>query len=369
MYQVLIADDEADERSLIRFLLKKLQMDFTILEASNGKEALELTRTNPVDILISDVQMPFYSGIELAELIKEENPDIEILFFSGYDDFRYIKAALSLKAVNYILKPVDPEEFTKYMNEIVGRMDSHRIEFSKSERYIEHQFHDTKPDTLSPCDHSLISDLETQKLLNDIEGAINRKQADSLKTLVDTLLEKYGAMSNLSHVYIRHICTTLLTMILDALPAVTDLEREEAATEIYRFLHFSDIIKLIDHYTDQLVAEYQKEQHASNYVVYQIEQYIQTHYMEDLSLTELADLAYLNPNYLSNIFSSVTGSTLNKYIKQIRMEKAKELLLHTNMKITDISQAVGFHNSSYFCKSFQQFFNTSPDRFRQGGTR
>lgn len=130
MYTLLIADDEADERTLIRFLLNDFRNTFHILEAQNGRDALELLTNNHVDILLSDIQMPFLSGIELVSQVKEKNPDIEVLFFSGYDDFSYVKAALSLKAVNYILKPVDPDEFHKVLTEIVDRLDSHKIEFS-----------------------------------------------------------------------------------------------------------------------------------------------------------------------------------------------------------------------------------------------
>ena len=100
MYTLLIADDEADERTLIRFLLNDFRNTFHILEAQNGRDALELLTNNYVDILLSDIQMPFLSGIELVSQVKEKNPDIEVLFFSGYDDFSYVKAALSLKAVN-----------------------------------------------------------------------------------------------------------------------------------------------------------------------------------------------------------------------------------------------------------------------------
>lgn len=155
-------------------------------------------------------------------------------------------------------------------------------------------------------------------------------------------------------------------MLLAALPARSDKDLQDAAREIYSFRHFSDIVKMIESYLSDVTAEFGREQNASNYAVYQVEQYIRLHYGEDLTLNLLADMVYLNPNYLSNIFAQVTGCTLNKYIKQVRMEKAQELLLNTNMKVTDISQTVGYPNTSYFCKTFQKLFGTTPERFRQG---
>lgn len=368
MYTILIADDEADERALIRFLLKESGNDFHVLEAGNGKEALELFKNNRIDILLSDIQMPFLNGIELTEKVKQQNPDIEVLFFSGYDDFMYVKAALSLKAVNYILKPVDPDEFHKFISEIVGRLDSRRIEFAKSEQYIEAHFHDITPE--SPSAQPVCgTDDATGLILQNIEAAIKMKQPEELSRQVHALLEQYADAPSLSHIYIRYVCTTLLKMLIAALPSQSDEDLQNAAKEIYSFRHFSDIVSLVERYLSLIVTSFEQEQNASSYAVYQVEQYIRAHYHEDLTLNGLADLVYLNPNYLSNMFSQVTGCTLNKYIKQIRMEKAKELLLRTNMKVTDISQAVGYPNTSYFCKSFQKLYGTTPERFRQGESR
>ncbi len=370
MYTLLIADDETDERALIRFLLNEFKDIFHILEAQNGRDALELLINNHVDVLLSDVQMPFLNGIELVSRIKEKNPDIEVLFFSGFDDFAYVKAALSLKAVNYILKPVDPTEFHKLITEIVKRLDSHKIEFSKSEQYIETRFHDITRSN-RPDDHTnqVSIDDTTNLLLHDIETSLKMKQPKQLSEQVHNLLDQYADIPNLSHMYIRHICTSLLKMLISVLPAQSDEDLQNIAKEVYSFCYFSDIIKMIEYYLSLVVNLFEQEQNASSYAIYQVEQYIRMHYMEDLTLNTLADLVYLNPNYLSNIFAQTTGCTLNKYIKQIRMEKAQDLLLNTNMKVTDISQAVGYPNTSYFCKSFQKLFGTTPERFRQGETK
>ncbi len=368
MYTLLIADDETDERTLIRFLLNEFKNTFHILEAKNGREALLLLTDNHVDVLLSDIQMPFLNGIELVSQVKEKNPDIEVLFFSGYDDFSYVKAALSLKAVNYILKPVDPDEFHKLLTEIVDRLDSRKIEFSKSEKYIEEHFHDIAHNMPIKNPSPASIDEDTNLLLHDIESSIKMKQAAHLSEQVHTLLDKYTDIPKLSHIYIRHVCTTLLKMLISALPVQTDEDLQNAVKEIYSFRRFSDIIKMIEHYLDLVINIFEQEQNTSNYAIYQVEQYIRLHYHEDITLNSLADLVYLNPNYLSNVFAQVTGCTLNRYIKQIRMEKAQELLLNTNMKVSDISQAVGYPNTSYFCKSFQKMFGATPERFRQRDT-
>ena len=143
MYKILIADDEKMERDLIRYLLTRdFPGRFQILEASNGEEALLFIRREKADILLTDVQMPFRNGIELASEAKKLIPDIEILFFSGFDDFEYVQNALILRAVNYILKPVNEEDFRQIITGILTRLDSRTIDFAKSMSYYQDSFYD-----------------------------------------------------------------------------------------------------------------------------------------------------------------------------------------------------------------------------------
>ena len=77
-------------------------------------------------------------------------------------------------------------------------------------------------------------------------------------------------------------------------------------------------------------------------------------------------MVYLSTGYLSAVFKEETGMTLNRYIREVRMNKARDLLAGTNMKITQIAREVGFSNSSYFCRSFREYFGCSPESCRKG---
>ena len=113
MITILIADDEKLERNGIKFLLKREQEELEILEAINGKDAAGILQKKQVDILFSDIKMPYMTGLELAKAARELQPEIEIVIFSGYNDFSYAKEALHYGVVDYVLKPVDPGEFHK----------------------------------------------------------------------------------------------------------------------------------------------------------------------------------------------------------------------------------------------------------------
>lgn len=128
MHRILIVDDEKDERSVIRFLLNKYNFELDIAEAANGKEAISQLRNQSVDILFTDVKMPFINGIELAAKARELHPDIQIIFFSGHDDFDFVKKALSLRAVDYILKPVKPLEFKNTILSVIQNIKTQEKE-------------------------------------------------------------------------------------------------------------------------------------------------------------------------------------------------------------------------------------------------
>ena len=134
MYTYLIVDDEMIERKGIRMLLSRMNIRENILEASNGEEALEVFEKEKIDVLLTDINMPFMDGIELLSRIHEEYPGTETVIFSGYDEFSYAKKAISYGVSAYILKPVNPEEFEKVVGEITEKLaKSEREEKRKDE--------------------------------------------------------------------------------------------------------------------------------------------------------------------------------------------------------------------------------------------
>ena len=80
---------------------------------------MEQARACRPDILISDVKMPRKTGLEAAEAIRAFCPGCQVVFLSGYSDKEYLKGAIRLKAVSYVEKPIDPEELTQVLREIV----------------------------------------------------------------------------------------------------------------------------------------------------------------------------------------------------------------------------------------------------------
>ncbi|MEK3890190.1 response regulator transcription factor [Bacillus sp. FSL K6-3431] len=93
--------------------------------------------------------------------------------------------------------------------------------------------------------------------------------------------------------------------------------------------------------------------------------YIDKHYAESLSLTEMADHFHFNPSYLSNYFSMNNNEGFNEYLNKVRIEKSTELLKQDTTPISEISHLVGYSDHSYFCKVFKKMKGTSPSKYRK----
>lgn len=98
-------------------------------------------------------------------------------------------------------------------------------------------------------------------------------------------------------------------------------------------------------------------------------QYIQEHYDQELSLGAIAASAAISENECLRCFRSVIGSTPIQYLKELRIQKAAELLRSTDRKISDIGAACGFQEMSYFAKTFRALLGSSPGDYRRNQSR
>lgn len=97
----------------------------------------------------------------------------------------------------------------------------------------------------------------------------------------------------------------------------------------------------------------------------QVIDYIHDHLSENLSLQEIATELKMSPCYFSSLFKRSTGLTVNQYVTQRRMSKAKQLLKLPDLKIIEIAQAVGFESHSHFDLAFRKWTGTTPTAYRE----
>lgn len=363
MIPTLIVDDSNAELDVLLYLIKKYELPLESAIAHDGEEALTYLQSHPIDLLITDIRMPFMDGLILAKKALEINSKLKIVISSAYQDFAYAKTAIALGVKEYLLKPIDAEEFVALIQRMIQEWTQEKrglvLLTIKQEqiqllnnirpelcRLAENCFN-TQIDCLMFSDCTLLLFNQAASVIQD--EAILRQQTNRFTAM---LYSMYHLPLEVSYGYMPvsgELTEAVNTLKKQRLP-INVLVHENAAADIPANIPFRQNHVIPD---------------SSNGKVHFLCEYISKHYREDLSLEILADITYLHPDYLSRIFKRETGINLNRYIKTLRLQEACRLLVTTHKKVTEIGADVGFINNSYFIRVFTENFGMSPERYRQ----
>jgi len=124
MYKVILVDDEILTREAICENTPWEDVGFVLAgNAENGKAAIDLIERESPHLVITDICMPVMDGLELAEHISKNYPEIGVMIISGYNEFDYAKRALTYGVIDYILKPFTPEEFLEQLKKAYKKLN------------------------------------------------------------------------------------------------------------------------------------------------------------------------------------------------------------------------------------------------------
>ncbi|MDR0601708.1 MAG: response regulator, partial [Treponema sp.] len=143
MLRILVVDDETMHRKNLILLLRKLYSEHVLLEASDGRKALEELGCSPVDIIITDIRMPNMDGIELLSAVRKEYPFTKVIILSVFSEFSYAKQALRDGALDYVLKPVIVDELKEALDKaiiFIRREQAEKCENDKIRRKLDETF-------------------------------------------------------------------------------------------------------------------------------------------------------------------------------------------------------------------------------------
>ena len=530
MYRAIIVDDEELVCKGLRKYFDWSKHNIQILsDFPDGQKAYQFVQENPIDLLVTDVRMPHMDGITLAGHVKELYPDAKIIFVSGYDDVAYLKNALKVDAIDYILKSIDLNELEETVSRVVKIMDTENArkkELAEMEELLNQSFPLLQERLLLTLIRDDIEDLgnirehieflnipldedsrycvlvlQLQRYYSTFSGMtererqllslkiqdecrrigkeygeticfksrvgeyvmiisleedeyedkllqISEKIQTHMKEYMDRLVyigisNMFTGLKNIKTAYEnaanaiskRYLLDDKLQISIDKY--VTDSEmkdyREKARKNLLECLSqgntekvtdvlndlFGRISQEFDHneqqnlmiyllllptriindmkiktenvYSDQRAIMEQflccKDFHEqcaliqslytqvatmmqslskthSHAIVDQVRRKIEERYKEQISISTLAEEVYLTPTYLCVLFKQTTGSTINEYLTMTRLEKAKQLLADSNIKLYDVCYEVGYLSPSYFSRLFKKYVGISPSEYR-----
>ena len=142
-YTVIIAEDEPLALKTVCSIIEKKCPNFRIAAtAADGQDALDKIRRLKPDLVISDIKMPLMTGVEIAEILHREIPDILVLIISGYAEFEYAQSAIRSGVSDYLLKPIYPDVLNDSLSRALADVvkESSEDPIAQIGTYIEQHF-------------------------------------------------------------------------------------------------------------------------------------------------------------------------------------------------------------------------------------
>lgn len=139
MYNLLVVDDESIIRNGMLDIIAQFDC-FQSMSARNGMEALELIQSRRIDGMILDIKMPKMNGLELLKELKRNNVRIPTVILTGHEEFEYAQEALKYGAIDYVLKPVTPDDIKEFCRRIKDLLDAEKRkedEWAALKRHVE----------------------------------------------------------------------------------------------------------------------------------------------------------------------------------------------------------------------------------------
>lgn len=350
-FNILIAEDEALERKVLRHLLEISDLPVCeILEASGGREAVQIARDKRPDIIVLDIRMPGIDGLEAARMIRECLPDAAIVILTAYDRFNYSQKAIKTGVADYLLKPVQPEELYQTLRVIM-----HRLEILPAE-------------SITPPGNMPVVPPAVRDIADSIISRDPGQSYAAWERLVETWLKSLPGKPEKAH--IRWFAWEVLVIVCHDLQGKSLPAGEINRLKSDQGQRIGDIagVEALRLWGLQLVEEIESlnRKHISfdQVVIHRVQQYIKENYHREISLTLLADMVHLNQAYLSRLFKQKTEMSFTDYLTRVRLQEAKRLLVTTDQTIDEIASAVGFKNNSYFTSVFKKREGINPSEFR-----
>ena len=375
MYKVLFAEDEL----LVRLGLQnsipwsKYEMEVAAL-ADNGMEAYRLFEEMHPDILITDLRMEGMDGLELVKRVREIDKECAIVVISCLNDFETLRKLIPYNINAYVLKAsisIDEvcnvlEQTKEYLISI-GRTAKKVIpDLEKPEDNIsKYLFGDvviSLEDDFEIFEHLLLFSLEEEN-----KDKINKLAMDFIYELVN-----------------RQIPGEMLVPLKDKEFCVfyrsTEKKMDERIKRInnsigdflgvrFKITHSSrrKAENLKDWFDRAYVQQYEIniDENSGKALIQKSIEYMQEHFRESLTLTDISRTIGLSVSYFSYLFKQETGKNYIEYLNEIRLLATMKDLMNTDEKVVVVAQKNGFQNLEYFSRYFKKQTGESPARWRK----
>ena len=409
-YTVVVADDEDELREAVCTMIPWQELGFRLVgSASNGLDALQLVEQHGPDLLLTDIRMPFISGIELARQVREVRPATHIAFLSGYDDFEYAQQAIRYNIISYMLKPLTVKGLREELQTIREKIDAHYAVFQAAvqregqdpcgallmaltlDEYADWEgsgqgeayarqcgllrggegrtayavmtstllkgdgCSDTPPSFAASVDHLAAKYLRCMSFF--VPGKVVSVLLGEPQELEESLYILADEISQMAGRVLGRPCRIGVSRAVNGLGALHNAYRE--AMEALRQGDRTEA-------GAQFIGDLEPAVKGGSLLCRRALEALDQHYMDPgLSLVSLSGMLDVSPNHLSACIKKYAGETFINTLIRKRMEAAQELLATSSLKVREIAGRCGYTDQHYFSYCFKKYSGESPNSMRR----
>jgi two-component system response regulator YesN len=294
---------------------------------------------------MTDIRMPFMNGLQLSDEARRLLPGLEIVLFSGYNEFDYVREGLRQGVHDYLLKPVQPEELERVMQQLTRKIEQKREKLPRRFVWVE-----AWRDNLKRLAESIWL---VEKAKFDAEWSVLSSEWLKHEKEAEDAYEFFHLIIYVLNEFIReHYSAQLPDTAFHPLDFTSDARRD---AELIRE-HLLGIM-------NELLTQ---RNWRKSHVVEKALTYIEAEYANPhLSLFDAAELIGLSHPYLSRLFKEEMGKTFVEYVTELRINKARDILGDPDFKVYEVAGAVGYTEYSYFVRVFKRIVGHSPSDYRK----
>lgn len=355
-YKAVLIDDEFWTREVLRSLGHWEQLNIEIVgEASDGIFGAEIIKQLKPDIVITDVKMPGMNGLDMAEYLRKNGLECNIIVVSGYDDFDLVHRALKIGVFDYLLKPIKEEELNRQLETCVNAIQS-----GERKRNVQQLSVNSSSEPWAQAFSQLLPSLKESVETGNTSGI------EEGFAKLSVLLRGHDNIATQIYVYSvlnERLLSTASILSGEKGPLSDSLNvryvfGEETTTENMIAFCRTNYLKSAEAVKQQIHGG-QRFDFAS------VKRYVDFHYLDrGLSLESLAKLFSINKEYLSRGWKSEFGTLFSDYLLSLKMTKAREMLRTTSLSIAQVGNAVGYDDPANFYRAFKKYFSVNPGEIR-----
>ena len=415
MQKILIVDDEAYSREAIAETIPWEDYGIQVICASNGKDALNILVEDTIDVMLTDIKMPEMSGLELLSEIRRLGINMEVIILSSYNEFELVRQAMKLGTYDYLFKPTMlPDDIIdsvlkaagKQKEKILEKQDksrqaNNRNTARKKEEFLYELLNGRKME--EELFHKKMEEFHLPFVMNGILVMVFKtlKYSASLSEIFenDSYLMKVSVCNVISESMdmvqnYELICLNFSEITVVAWNCQHSDEKkflfqiDQAIRKSTEFLdkyykidlavgvsNFGTGLKEIAKQYREAVFEAEKKDldkvkihYASDFngstllkkeISASLEYIVENLSDKNLSLQSVADYIGVSKNYYSKEFKEATGVNFIDYITRLRVDKARNLYIYTDLKIYEIAEKVGYSDWHYLYSVYKKILGHS----------